>query len=166
MLKGSFVSEEGIRLQLFVPVSPRPGGLDVKGWGTLRGQDCRSRKLAPPFLHPANLLCEYSRVFPALFQCQGCCLWLHLLLGSQWKFKILGRWQKKHFWACNDSANSFCPRNPFLVAFTMFCDSIAISLSLSPSSASADALYRTKSSRLCRSSCRWPPPHMPWRWRS
>lgn len=62
MLKGSFVSEEGIKLQLFVPVSPRPGGLDVKGWGTLRGQDCRARKLAPLVPHPANLLCEYSRV--------------------------------------------------------------------------------------------------------
>lgn len=29
-LKGSFVSEEGIRLQLFVPVSPRLGALDAK----------------------------------------------------------------------------------------------------------------------------------------
>ena len=62
MLKGSFVSEEGIRLQLFVPVSPRPGGLDVKVWGTLKGQDCRARKLAPLVPHPVNLLCEYSRV--------------------------------------------------------------------------------------------------------
>lgn len=42
MLKGSFVSEEGIRLQLFVLVSPWPEGLDVKAWGTLGGQDCRS----------------------------------------------------------------------------------------------------------------------------
>lgn len=33
-LKGSFVSEEGIRLQLFVPVSPRLGALDAKGLGS------------------------------------------------------------------------------------------------------------------------------------
>lgn len=33
ILKGSFVSEEGVRLQLFVPVSPRLGALDVKGRG-------------------------------------------------------------------------------------------------------------------------------------
>jgi hypothetical protein len=33
ILKGSFVSEEGIRLQLFVPVSPKLGALNAKGWG-------------------------------------------------------------------------------------------------------------------------------------
>lgn len=51
ILKGSFVSEEGIRLHLFVPVNPKLGALDEKGWGVvLRGQNCRSKKLAPLFL--------------------------------------------------------------------------------------------------------------------
>jgi hypothetical protein len=38
MLKGSFVSEPGIRLQLFEPMSPRAGELSVKvkGQGILK----------------------------------------------------------------------------------------------------------------------------------
>lgn len=47
VLKGSFVLEKGIRLQLFVSVSPRLVALDAKGWGVLRGPNCRSKKLAP-----------------------------------------------------------------------------------------------------------------------
>lgn len=50
ILKGSFVSEKGIRLQLFVPVSSRLGALDAKEWGVLRGHNCRPKKLAPLFL--------------------------------------------------------------------------------------------------------------------
>lgn len=54
MLRGAFVSEPAIRLQLFVPASPRAGGLGMKGQGNFEIQDCRSRELATLFLQLLN----------------------------------------------------------------------------------------------------------------
>lgn len=49
MLKGSFVSELEIRLQLIVPSSPRVGGPGGKEQGILQSKGCRPREPAMLF---------------------------------------------------------------------------------------------------------------------
>lgn len=60
MLKGSFVSELAIRLQLFVPASPRVGGPHMKEQENLKSKGCKSRKAATLFLQLKNWLTDLS----------------------------------------------------------------------------------------------------------
>lgn len=54
MLKGAFVSEPAIRLQLFVLASPQAGGLSMKEQGNLKSEGCKPREPASLFLQLKN----------------------------------------------------------------------------------------------------------------